>query len=129
MLLLIAGCTVGPNYHRPSVPAAPAWKEQPPWRAANPQDSIPKGAWWTIFGDSELNQYEAQALSANQTIEIARNQLEQARASARITQSGLFPQATIGLSGQGSRLFGTRPATSSTVPRAPMYQNRFTLTF
>ncbi|HKD13353.1 MAG TPA: efflux transporter outer membrane subunit [Candidatus Angelobacter sp.] len=129
MLLLIAGCTVGPNYHRPSVPAAPAWKEQPPWRAATPQDSIPKGVWWSIFGDSELNQYEAQALSANQTIEIARNQLEQARASARITQSGLFPQATIGFSGQRSRLSGNRPASTSTVALAPITQNNFTLPF
>ena len=128
-LLILGGCTVGPNYHRPSVPAAPAWKEQPPWRTATPQDSIPKGAWWTIFGDSELNQYEAQALSANQTIEIARNQLEQARASARITQSGLFPQATIGFSGQRSRLSGNRPASSSTVVLAPITQNNFTLPF
>ncbi|HKE31336.1 MAG TPA: efflux transporter outer membrane subunit, partial [Candidatus Angelobacter sp.] len=128
-LLILGGCTVGPNYHRPSVPAAPAWKEQPPWRTATPQDSIPKGAWWTIFGDSELNQYEAQALSANQTIEIARNQLEQARASARITQSGLFPQATIGFTGQRSRLSGNRPASSSTVVLAPITQNNFTLPF
>ena len=128
-LLILGGCTVGPNYHRPSVPAAPAWKEQPPWRTATPQDSIPKGAWWTIFGDSELNQYEAQALSANQTIEIARNQLEQARASARITQSGLFPQATIGFSVQRSRLSGNRPASSSTVVLAPITQNNFTLPF
>src|SRR5437763_7245331 len=110
LLFLFIGCRVGPNYHRPSVPAAPAWKEQPPWRASDPKDSIPKGAWWTIFGDPELNQYETQALKANQTIEIARNQLEQARASARITQSGLFPQASAGFSAQRSLISANRPA-------------------
>ena len=25
--LLLAGCTVGPNYHRPDAATAPAWKE------------------------------------------------------------------------------------------------------
>ena len=102
-LFFLAGCTVGPNYHRPDVATAPAWKEQPPWRAAEPKDSIPKGNWWSTFADSELDQYETQALKSNQTIEVARFQLEQARASARITRSGLFPQLTTGISAQRSQ--------------------------
>src|SRR5262249_60449825 len=91
-LLFLSGCAVGPNYRPPSAPSAPAWKEQPPWREAAPKDGLPKGQWWTIFGDAELNQYESQAITASQTIEAARNQLEQARAWARISQSDLFPQ-------------------------------------
>ena len=70
--MVLAGCTVGPNYHRPDVAVAPTWKEQPPWRSAAPKDSTPKGEWWTTFSDPELNQYETQALKANQTIEIGR---------------------------------------------------------
>jgi len=111
-LFFLAGCTVGPNYRRPDVATAPAWKEQPPWRAADPKDSIPKGDWWTTFADSELSQYEAQALKANQTIEIARNQLQQARASARITRSGLFPQLTAGISAQRSQTSAGKPTTT-----------------
>lgn len=129
LLIFLVGCTVGPNYHRPSAPAAPEWKEQPPWRAAIPQDSIPKGSWWTIFGDDELNGYETRALVANQTIEVARNQLDQARASARITQSGLFPQGTVGFSAQRTRLSGSRPTNGSTIALAPVTQNTFTLPF
>src|SRR5262249_13459689 len=90
--LSLTGCAVGQKYHRPVGPSPPAWKEQAPWRAASPKDSLPKGQWWTICDDAELNQYEAQVITANPSIESARNQLEQARASARITQSGLFPQ-------------------------------------
>ncbi|HZD07604.1 MAG TPA: RND transporter, partial [Candidatus Limnocylindrales bacterium] len=78
LAFFLGGCAVGPNYHRPDVATAPAWKEQPPWRAADPKDSIPKGNWWTTFADSELDQYETQALKSNQTIEVARYQLEQA---------------------------------------------------
>jgi outer membrane protein, multidrug efflux system len=115
LLVLLAGCKVGPNYTRPSVPVAPAWKEQAPWRAASPQDAIPKGDWWTIFGDDELNQYEGQAIKANQSLEIARNQLQQARASARITQSALFPQLSAGVTAQRARQSANRPTSTSSI--------------
>lgn len=129
IFFFLLGCTVGPNYHRPPVAAAPQWKEQPPWRTATPQDGIPKGAWWTIFGDPELTQYETQALAANQTIEAARNQLAQARASARITQSGWFPQLTAGFSAQRQRLSGNRPTNGSTSLPVVATQSNFTLPF
>jgi multidrug efflux system outer membrane protein len=129
IFMLLAGCTVGPNYHRPTVDTPSAWKEQPPWRAASPKDTLPKGQWWTIFGDAELNQYESQAITANQTIEIARAQLEQARASACITQSGLFPQLTGGVSAQRSRNSANQP-TSSGIPLArPSTQNNVVIPF
>lgn len=115
LLLLVAGCKVGPNYTRPSVPAAPTWKEQAPWRVASPQDTIPKGDWWMIFGDDELNQYEVEALKANQSVEVARNQLQQARASARITQAGLFPQLSAGLSTLRARQSANRPTSTSSI--------------
>ncbi|HEY6967680.1 MAG TPA: efflux transporter outer membrane subunit, partial [Candidatus Angelobacter sp.] len=59
----------------------------------------------------------------------ARNQLEQARASARITASGLFPQATVGFSAQRSRLSGNRPSNGSTIVLAPVTQSTFSLPF
>lgn len=129
LLLSLAGCAVGPNYHRPDVAVAPAWKEQPPWRAADPRDSIPKGDWWTTFSDAELNQYESQALKANQTIEISRNQLEQARASARITQSGLFPQIGGGVSAQRSRISAGKPTVSGIPLASPSTQSDFQIPF
>ena len=113
VFLLLVGCVVGPDYHRPDVPVASAWKEQPPWRAADPKDSIPKGEWWSTFSDPELNQYEGQALKANQTIEIAGNQLQQARASARISTSGFFPQLTAGVAAQRTQTSAGKPTTGT----------------
>ncbi len=127
--LLLIGCTVGPNYHRPDVATAPTWKEQPPWRVADPKDSITKGDWWTTFGDAELNQYEKQAIAENQTIEIARNQLQQARASARITQSGLFPSLTAGVSGQRARTSAGKPTTTGVPLAGPSTANDFLIPF
>ncbi len=60
LVFFLVGCTVGPNYHRPNVATAPAWKEQAPWRAADPKDAVAKGDWWATFSDNELIQYEAQ---------------------------------------------------------------------
>ena len=129
LLFFIGGCTVGPNYHRPAVATAPAWKEQPPWRAAEPKDSIPKGNWWTTFADGELDQYETQALKSNQTIEVARFQLEQARASARITRSGLFPQLTAGIAAQRSQTSAGRPTSTGIRLTSPFLSNDFLIPF
>lgn len=127
--LFLAGCTVGPNYNRPSVPVAPTWKEQPPWRTATPQDTLPKGNWWSMFGDAELTDYEVQALKANQTIATAGYQLQQARAAARITQSGLFPQLSAGVSAQRSRTSANEPTASGTLLTSSITQNSFIVPF
>ena len=129
LVLFCAGCTVGPNYRRPDVAVAPSWKEQPPWRVANPKDSIPKGDWWGIFADPELSQYEAQALKANQTIEIARNQLLQARASARISTAGLFPQLSAGISAQRAQTSAGKPTTTGIPLATPSTSNDFLIPF
>lgn len=128
-VVCLAGCAVRPNYHRPDVPVASAWKEQPPWRPADPRDSIPKGDWWSTFADPELNQYEAQAIKANQTIEIARNQLQQARASARISQAGLFPQLSAGVSAQRSQTSAGKPTASGIPLAAPTTQSDVVIPF
>ena len=69
-VILAAGCTVGPNYKRPSAPAATKWDVAEPWRESAPKDSIPKGPWWTVFRDDDLSALETQALSANQTLKV-----------------------------------------------------------
>ncbi len=129
LLFLLSGCKVGPNYRRPDAPVANAWKEQAPWRTASPQDSIPKGTWWTIFSDAELSQYEANAIKANQTIEVARNQLEQARASVRITQSGLLPQIGASMTAQRARTSANQPTVSGNPLAGAVTQNTFTIPF
>jgi NodT family efflux transporter outer membrane factor (OMF) lipoprotein len=142
LLGLAAGCTVGPRYSRPAAPApAPdAWKTQPPWQQAAPKDSIPKGEWWKIYNDADLNTYEQQLLQANQSLAAARASLEQARSLARVATSGLFPQLSTDPSavrerGSGNRpLNGAAPAevggvANSTQAVPPYTQNIFTVPF
>ncbi|HZW80767.1 MAG TPA: efflux transporter outer membrane subunit [Candidatus Deferrimicrobiaceae bacterium] len=142
LLALTAGCTVGPRYSRPAAPApAPdAWKTQPPWQPAAPKDSIPKGEWWRIYNDAELNSYEQQLLQANQSLVAARDSLDQARSLARVATSGLFPQLSTDPSAVRERGSGNRPLNGAapaevggvgnqtqTVP--PYTQNVFTIPF
>ena len=108
---LLAGCTVGPNYRRPSapVPAPDAYKTPVPWGVAAPQDSLPKGNWWEVFNDPELNAYEQQLLAANQSLLASKDRLEEARSLARVTSAAFFPQASVDPNASRNRYSGNRP--------------------
>ncbi len=124
---LLAGCVVGPNYHRPPAPAPTAYKTEGPWRVAAPKDSIPKGAWWEIFNDAELNNYEQQLLKANQSLEAAKDRLSQARSLARVTSAGYFPTFSTDPNASRTRYSGNRPEVV-TLGR-PLTQNTFEIPF
>jgi len=91
---------VGPDYVRPSAPMTPAFKETEGWKIAEPSDHLPRGAWWEIFGDPELNALQAQLDPANQNLRIAEARLREARAAIRFNRAALFPtlSASAGLS-------------------------------
>jgi NodT family efflux transporter outer membrane factor (OMF) lipoprotein len=105
--LALAGCMVGPQYKTPSVPTAPAFKELNPsadssafkenadWHTAKPQDTIPRGDWWTIFHDDGLNALEPQVADANQTLKVAEANLRAARGNLRVQNANRYP--TFGL--------------------------------
>jgi multidrug efflux system outer membrane protein len=86
---LLAGCSVGPNYKRP-VPAAPL----PPdwhWQTAQPRDDLPKGPWWRLFHDDELDRLEDAATAQNQDLKAALARVDAARARARLRGAEFFP--------------------------------------
>jgi outer membrane protein, multidrug efflux system len=93
-LLVLSGCAVGPNYQRPEATTIPeaytgATGE---WKTATPRAHLPRGNWWQIFGDPELNQLEDDATAANQDLKAAAARFDQARAVADVARSGLFPR-------------------------------------
>jgi hypothetical protein len=109
--ILLAAChPAGPNYHTPAAPQAPAWHAEGPWRPSDPKDQIPKGAWWEIFRDAELNRLETTVLAANQDLVSASARLQQARALASVAISDFYPQAGVSPSFQRFRLSANRPS-------------------
>jgi outer membrane protein, multidrug efflux system len=134
LLVVAPACTVGPRYSRPAAPAAApdAWKTQPPWQQAAPKDTIPKGAWWQIFGDDTLNQYEEQLLQANQSLAAARDRLDQARSLAGIATAAYFPQISTDPNAVRQRGSGNRPvngASSAVIQPRPYTQNVYSIPF
>jgi len=126
---LFTGCVVGPRYQRPTAQVPATWKGEGPWQTAAPKDSIPKGSWWQIFHDGELDRLEQDLLQANQSLVAAQDRLSQARSLARIASSAYFPQLDTDPSGQRQRISGNRPLSGSAVPLTPVTQNVFTLPF
>lgn len=90
--MLCAACTMGPDYHKPDVDLGMAYKENPGWKAATPADDLPRGAWWALFGDAELNALIARADAANQTLAQALAQYRQAQATVQSSASAAYPE-------------------------------------
>jgi outer membrane protein, multidrug efflux system len=133
LVLLLVICAPafakGPKYQKPSVTTPQNWQTPSPWQEALPLDSLPKGAWWAFFGDGELNQYEQRAMASNQTLQAAIARLSEARASARVTAAGLYPELDAGARAVRERLSGNRPVNGALVRPTPVTQNEFTIPF
>jgi NodT family efflux transporter outer membrane factor (OMF) lipoprotein len=110
-VLLLVGCTVGPKYVQPTVPPPPpAFKETPSnWSQANPQDQLPKGKWWEIYGDAQLNSLEETIAVSNQNLKVAYQQYMSARDLVRQARSQLFPTVAVQPSGSRIQLSENRP--------------------
>ena len=70
---------VGPDYQRPSVPMTESYKEMEGWKVAQPRDAAPRGPWWEIFDDPELNALEEQVAAANQDLMMVSGSIASAR--------------------------------------------------
>lgn len=90
---LMAGCEVGPNYHRPKVEIPTAIRglaatEQAQTQAASYAD-LP---WWQVFQDRQLQELVRTALKQNYDVQTAAERINAARAQLGITRSNQFPQ-------------------------------------
>jgi len=97
-LAALGGCTVGPDYVRPTMPVAATYKELEGtgWTLAQPADNAARGAWWTIYGDATLDALAAQVASANQNVQVAQAHFRAARANVAQQRSSFFPVVTAG---------------------------------
>src|SRR5260370_17070267 len=72
LAVIVSGCMVGPNYHKPSVPVPPAFTEPAaPAPAPAGPNAISYQDWWKVFHDTRLDDLEMQADAANKDIKIA----------------------------------------------------------
>src|SRR5437016_13145932 len=90
---LVAGCRVGPNYHRPTVQPPAAFRDL----SENPQVQAQAASyadlpWWQVFQDPQLQELIRTALKQNYDLQLATEHINAARAQVAIARSRVFPQ-------------------------------------
>jgi NodT family efflux transporter outer membrane factor (OMF) lipoprotein len=95
-VVFTAGCMVGPTYHRPPIAGTPAFKETPPegWKSAEPNEGLPRGRWWEIYGDPQLNDLVSKVELSNQNVIAAMARYREAVDQIQIARAALFPTVT-----------------------------------
>jgi multidrug efflux system outer membrane protein len=123
--------TVGPDFKSPTnaIPVEYKGEQLGSWKTGQPLDHVPKGNWWTIFGDTNLNALETQALQANQQLKAAVARVDQARATARVARSELMPTLSLApsftrqhYSPNANPSFGDKTANSYNAPLDLSYE-------
>ncbi len=77
-MLLLNGCSVGPNYHQPKTEVGAAFGNGSQTNVATGEISV---TWWRGFNDAQLDSLVTRALATNLDLRIATARVREARAS------------------------------------------------
>ncbi len=116
LMLLLAGCSLAPPLKTPVVPTADAYKEIGPWTQAQPSDRLPRDSWWTLYGNSELDELQQRLIAGNPTLAAALANYAQARALSDQARAGLFPTLSLNAGVQRNRESINDPLRGPTTP-------------
>jgi multidrug efflux system outer membrane protein len=117
LALLLAACTVGPNYKRPSVPVPDQYRGAP----APSQASLADTRWPDLFPDDTLKQLISTALAHNFDLALASERVEEARARYRIAGANQYPFVYA-----GAQYTGTQSSTIGAQPASPGFPSPVT---
>ena len=108
LLILMAGCRVGPKYVRPPVTAPEVYRgaDEASVSSAD-QDSVGDEKWTQVFHEPELQDLIRTALESNYDLRIAAQRVLESQAQLRIIRSQQFPTASVGGTGIGADLGGS----------------------
>ena len=110
VVLLTAGCAVGPNYKRPSVDVPGTYRgATPPAEAQPAAESLADQKWWEVFQDQQLQGLIRTALQQNYDVRIAATRILQAQAQVGITRAGQLPTIGGGAQVLDDRYAQTKP--------------------
>jgi NodT family efflux transporter outer membrane factor (OMF) lipoprotein len=102
-LACLGACSSGPDYVRPVIALPPTFMEAGDWTPARPQSAGAGGAWWTQYGDPELDALVDDANAANQSLQVAEAQYRQANAALAGARAGYAPTLGAGVSASRAR--------------------------
>src|SRR5947207_8428588 len=120
-ILLLAGCAVGPDYHRPRIPVPDTFRSAP---AGSGTDSIGDSKWQSLFPDDTMNAMVSKALANNFDLRIAAERVQEARAQLGITRANQFPFLDAQAGFTGTR--GSSIGSSTFVPAGTNLSSAYT---
>ncbi|WP_084197215.1 efflux transporter outer membrane subunit [Solimonas soli] len=97
-LSALAACSFAPQYEVPAVPVGEHYKEAADgdWTPATPADHLPRGRWWTLYGDADLNALVDGLNRNSPNLAAALARYDQAKAYRDQAQAALFPSFSLG---------------------------------
>src|ERR1700758_1954283 len=94
--LVLSGCAVGPNYHRPAVQAPTVFHGSAESEQSETQNaSFADLPWWQVFHDPQLQELIRTALKQNYDVQLAIERVTAARSQVGIVRSNQFPQVSL----------------------------------
>ncbi len=117
--VVLAGCTVGPDYVKPAVEALPAWRIDYAQAA-----DVANTKWWEQFGDSVLNELIETALRDNRDLLIAAARVDAFLGQLNTTRAQFYPQLGYNLDASRNRAteVGASPLPAGADPYYSLYQ-------
>ena len=109
LLLLLSACAQDLPLKLPEMPVAGAFKEAAPWTSAQPADDLPREAWWTLFGDAELNALQQRLIDHSADLAAALARYQQSRAATEQIRASELPALATSLNTQRNRQSEKRP--------------------
>src|SRR5579863_1440766 len=95
VLVLEAGCMMGPKYKRPTVDVPQEYRAPAPQQAAQ-ASSLGNEQWWQVYQDPALTQLIHTAIAKNYDVRIAAARVLEAQAQVGITRADQLPSASMG---------------------------------
>jgi multidrug efflux system outer membrane protein len=91
-----SGCTVGPNYKKPTVHVPSTYRGLPAEEGKRDAASLGDQKWWEVFQDEQLRSLIRTALQQNYDVRIAGARILQAQAQLGITRADQYPSVSAG---------------------------------
>lgn len=140
--ILLAGCTVGPDFERPKTPSVERYTPDPlPLRTASAAVAggaaqrflagrdIP-GEWWRLFHSAPLDALIDEALKANPTVAAAEAALRQAHELTLAGEGAFFPTVQAGFNGSRNKTSASlSPATASSTLYYSLYSAQLSVSY
>ena len=94
LMLTAVGCSFSPKKQAPKIHVPENFKESRGWKVAQPADHIPRGNWWSILHDQDLDAIMQSLEVSNQSLQSSVAKAQQTAALLTAAKFAFLPTAS-----------------------------------